>query len=178
MNVDSRDSSRGQSQRLSHVDGAGNARMVDVSAKDASVRRARASATVRLSAVADQRFREGNLPKGSPVEVIRVAAMQAAKQTALLLPLCHPLRLTDVQVQVIDAGERAWRVEVEVTACDRTGVEMEALTAASVGALALYDMVKAVDRAASIEQVVLEEKSGGKSGHFRRAPALGDGDDH
>jgi cyclic pyranopterin phosphate synthase len=153
---------------LSHLDAAGRARMVDVSDKGVTLRRARAAATLRLSVEADRLLRAGNLPKGSPVEIARIAAIQAAKQTGQLLPLCHPLRVTGIDVEVRERPGERWQVAVEVRASDRTGVEMEAMTAAAVGALALYDMVKAVDREAVIEEVVLLEKDGGKSGHFVR----------
>jgi cyclic pyranopterin phosphate synthase len=156
---------------LTHVDASGHARMVDVSSKEPTQRRARARATVRLSSAADAALVAGTLPKGDAFGVVRFAAIQAAKQTAQLLPLCHPLRLSHVDATLAREGDGRWRVEAEVAATDRTGVEMEALTAASVGALCLYDMVKAVDRAAAIEQVVLLEKSGGKSGSFVRAHA-------
>jgi cyclic pyranopterin phosphate synthase len=156
---------------LTHVDAAGRARMVDVSEKAISERRARAEAIVALSPRADAALRSGNLPKGGAFEVVRLAAIQAAKQTANLIPLCHPLRLTKVDARLSRAGARRWRVEAEVAALDRTGVEMEALTAASVGALALYDMVKAVDRGARIESVALLEKSGGRSGRYVRGAA-------
>jgi cyclic pyranopterin phosphate synthase len=147
--------------------------MVDVSSKEKTLRRARAEAVLHLSSDAADRLRAGNLPKGSPIEVVRLTALQAVKQTSQLLPLCHPLRLTGIEVRVEQAGDRCWRIEVEVSATDRTGVEMEALTGASVGALALYDMVKAVDRSAVIERVRLLEKSGGKSGHFQRESSDG-----
>ena len=142
--------------------------MVDVGHKAPSRRRARARCAVRLSPEADELLRQGNLPKGSPLEVTRLAALQAAKQTSQLIPLCHPLRLTSIQVEVLDRGHGVWWIEVTVEAEDRTGVEMEAMTGAAVGGLALYDMVKAVDRSAALEQVVLLEKSGGKSGDYRR----------
>jgi cyclic pyranopterin phosphate synthase len=153
---------------LTHVDPSGRARMVDVSEKAVTERRARAQAVVRMSAQADLLLRDGRLPKGNAFEVVRFAAIQAAKQTAQLLPLCHPLRLTKVDAELSALGGGAWRIATEVAALDRTGVEMEALTAATVGALALYDMVKAVDRTAEIGPVVLLEKSGGKSGRFVR----------
>jgi cyclic pyranopterin phosphate synthase len=156
------------SARLSHVDPQGRARMVDVSGKEVSERRARAQATVRMSAQADELLRERRLPKGDAFEMVRFAAIQAAKQTAQLLPLCHPLRLTRVDAELAPVGGGTWRIATEVAALDRTGVEMEALTAATVGALALYDMVKAVDRSAEIGPVHLLEKSGGKSGPFVR----------
>lgn len=145
--------------------------MVDVSAKEVTLRRAEARAEVRLSAAADRALRDGTLKKGGARDVVRLAAIGAAKQTAQLIPLCHPLRLTRVDAELARVRPGRWSVTAEVTALDRTGVEMEAMTAAAVGALALYDMVKAVDRAAAIESVVLLAKSGGKSGDFRRAPA-------
>jgi len=154
--------------RLTHVDPSGRARMVDVSDKEITERRARAQAVVRISAEADRLLREGRLPKGNAFEMVRFAAIQAAKQTAQLLPLCHPLRLTKVDAELTALGGGAWRVASEVVALDRTGVEMEALAAATVGALALYDMVKAVDRAAEIGPVHLLEKSGGRSGRYVR----------
>ena len=154
--------------RLTHVDPSGRARMVDVSDKEITERRARAQAVVRVSAEADRLLREGRLPKGNAFEMVRFAAIQAAKQTAQLLPLCHPLRLTKVDAELTALGDGAWRVASEVVALDRTGVEMEALAAATVGALALYDMVKAVDRAAEIGPVHLLEKSGGRSGRYVR----------
>ena len=145
--------------------------MVDVSAKEITERRARAQADVVLSSGADAALRAGSLPKGAPHEVVRLAAIQAAKQTATLIPLCHPLRLTRIDAVLERVQPRRWRVTSEVAALDRTGVEMEALAAAAVGALTLYDMVKAVDRSARIEGVMLLEKSGGKSGRFVRAPS-------
>ncbi len=156
-------------QALTHVDAAGRARMVDVSDKAITERRARARAVVLISAAADAALRRGKLPKGAALEVVRLAAIQAAKRTASLIPLCHPLRLTKVDAQLSRAARGRWLVETEVVALDRTGVEMEALTAACIGALALYDMVKAVDRSAAIESVVLLEKSGGRSGRFVRS---------
>ena len=154
---------------LSHVNAEGEARMVNVAGKEVTERRATAQAVVRMSETADRLFREGNLPKGSPREVVRLAGIQAAKQTHLLLPLCHPVHLTAVEVDLEDAGGGAWRILATVSAEDRTGVEMEALTAASIAALALYDMVKAVDRGATLGEVFLLEKSGGKSGHYQRS---------
>jgi cyclic pyranopterin phosphate synthase len=142
--------------------------MVDVSEKEITERRARAHAIVTLSSAADSALRSGKLPKGNALEVVRFAAIQAAKQTANLIPLCHPLRLTKIDAQLERLSRGRWRVATEVVALDRTGVEMEALTAAGVGALALYDMVKAVDRTATIESILLLEKSGGRSGHYVR----------
>jgi cyclic pyranopterin phosphate synthase len=154
--------------KLSHVDARGRARMVDVSAKEVTERRARAQAVVRMSELADRQLRDGTLKKGDAFEMVRFAAIQAAKQTAQLLPLCHPLKLTQVDAELTALSGGEWSVVTEIAALDRTGVEMEALTAATVGALALYDMVKAVDRSAEIASVRLLEKSGGKSGRFVR----------
>lgn len=142
--------------------------MVDVAAKEPTLREARACALVRVAPATDRALVAGKLPKGSALEIVRFAAIQAAKQTAALIPLCHPLRLTRIDADLERRGRGRYAITTTVRAFDRTGVEMEALTAASVGALALYDMVKAIDRAASIESIVLLEKSGGKSGHFVR----------
>ncbi len=149
--------------------------MVEVASKEVTLREAVAEAVVRVSTDADRALRRGTLPKGGAREVVRIAAIQAAKLTAQLLPLCHPLRLTRIDADLTPAGRGRWRIVTRVTALDRTGVEMEALTAASVGALALYDMVKAVDRAATIERVALISKSGGKSGDYVRARTAGAG---
>src|SRR5580692_5417652 len=149
---------------LTHLDSAGQARMVDVSGKNVSARSARATGRVLLSAAAVAALREGRVPKGDALAVARIAGIQGAKRTPDLIPLCHPIGLHAVSVEltVTDDG-----VSIEATArtADRTGVEMEALTAVSVAALALIDMVKAVDRTATITDVRMEEKSGGKSGH-------------
>jgi cyclic pyranopterin phosphate synthase len=160
---------------LTHVDAAGRARMVDVSDKSITERRARAEAVVRMSAAADSALSAGRLPKGAALDVVRLAAIGGAKQTSSLIPLCHPLRLTSVDAQLERAGARRWRVVTEVAAFDRTGVEMEALTAASIGALALYDMVKAVDRGAEVERIALLAKSGGRSGTWTRGSRDGAG---
>jgi cyclic pyranopterin monophosphate synthase len=155
-------------QPLTHLDAAGHARMVDVSAKEVSVRSATASGTVLLSAAAVAALRAGTVPKGDALAVARIAGIQGAKRTPELIPLCHPIGLhaVEVDLQVRDHG-----VEIRCTArtADRTGVEMEALTGVSVAALALIDMIKAVDKAAVVTDVRLEEKTGGKSGSWRRA---------
>ena len=160
------------SQSLSHIDAAGRAVMVDISAKPVTDRRARARATVRLSADADAKLRAGALPKGSPLEVVRLTALNAVKNTSQWLPLCHPLCLTGVNVEIDSTQPCQWQIHVQVRAQDRTGVEMEAMSGAAAGALALYDMVKAVDRSATILEMVLLEKSGGKSGHFVREESV------
>lgn len=152
---------------LSHLDAAGRARMVDVSAKDVSVRTAVATGTVLLSAEAVAALRAGNVPKGDALAVARIAGIMGAKRTPDLVPLCHPIGLHSVTVdlQVADHGVA---IRAVARTADRTGVEMEALTAVSVAALALVDMVKAVDKAATITGVRVEEKTGGKSGTWRR----------
>ena len=141
--------------------------MVDVTGKSESVRTARAEAYVEMSSATVKLLREKAIPKGDPLEVARIAGIQAGKKTAELIPLCHPLPLThlDVSIEVTDTGAR---IEATARTKAETGVEMEALTAASVAALTLYDMCKAVEKAISIGPVRLLEKSGGKSGHWVR----------
>jgi len=154
---------------LTHLDEEGRPTMVDVSSKHETVRWARARGEVHLHPEVLAVVAEGGGPKGDALVTARLAGIQAAKRTADLIPLCHPLRLTDVKVSLTpDADAGVVRIEALVGAVDRTGVEMEALTAVSVAALTLYDMVKAVDRFASIEHLRLVEKSGGKSGVVRR----------
>jgi len=150
---------------LSHFDSSGQASMVDVSAKQASRRTATASAFVELSAAVLAALPAN--PKGNPLEVARFAGIQAAKRTADLIPMCHPLSLThvDMQADVVDGGVR---IVATVATVGPTGVEMEALTAASVAALTVYDMTKALDKSIVIRSIQLEEKSGGKSGYFSR----------
>ena len=154
-------------QPLTHLDAAGHARMVDVSGKDVTARSATASGTVLLSPEAVAALRQGAVPKGDALAVARIAAIQGAKRTPDLIPLCHPIGLHAVtaDLEVRDHG-----VQITCTArtADRTGVEMEALTAVTVGALALIDMVKAIDPAAVITDVRVEEKTGGKTGSWHR----------
>ena len=152
---------------LTHLDEAGQARMVDVSAKDVTARTARASGRVLLSAGAIAALRSGQVPKGDALAVARIAGIQGAKKTPDLIPLCHPIGLHGVTV---DLTVRDDGVDITATArtADRTGVEMEALTSVSVAALALIDMVKAIDPAAVITDVRVDEKAGGKSGAWRR----------
>lgn len=154
--------------KLTHLDARGRARVVDVGDKAVTRRRAEARAVVRTTAEVAQAIAEGSVPKGDVAAVARIAAIQGAKRTSELVPLCHPLGLTHVAVDV-DVSPKG-RIELRVV-CEcvgQTGVEMEALTGASVGALAVYDMIKALDRAASIRKVELLSKSGGKSGDWRR----------
>ncbi len=154
---------------LTHLDAAGRARMVDVGDKDATDRRAVARAVIKLSAQTARAVKEGDAPKGDVLGVARIAGIQAAKRTSELIPLCHPLALSFVGV---DAEIDAERGEITLTAEARTtgptGVEMEALTAASVAALTVYDMIKAIERGAEIRSVELVQKSGGRSGDWRR----------
>ncbi|MBN1611125.1 MAG: cyclic pyranopterin monophosphate synthase MoaC [Polyangiaceae bacterium] len=155
------------------VDANGRARMVDVGAKPTTARRATACARVTMSAVAAARIGEHAIEKGDVLAVARIAGIMAAKRTADLIPLCHPVRLDAVVVDFA-LGEDCIDVRAQASARDRTGVEMEALTAVSVAALTIYDMCKSADRSIAIEHVRLEEKDGGKSGPFRRAAADGD----
>ena len=153
---------------LSHFDPQGASRMVDVSGKEVTSRKARASGRVRMRAETLQLIRDRAVAKGDVLEVARIAGILAAKQTAQLIPLCHPLPLDAVSVafQFPDPATVAIVAEAQATA--RTGVEMEALVAASVAALTIYDMCKSVDREMVVEQIRLEEKSGGRSGRFVR----------
>jgi cyclic pyranopterin phosphate synthase len=153
---------------LTHLDAAGRARMVDVSAKTATDRYARARAVVRMSREAAARVAAGDNPKGDVASVARIAAIQAAKRTDELIPLCHSLPLTHVDPSIaIDASDGTVTIVVETRTTDRTGVEMEALVAASVGALTVYDMVKGIEPGVVIERVELLDKTGGKADFHR-----------
>jgi cyclic pyranopterin phosphate synthase len=152
---------------FSHVDEAGNVRMVDVGQKAPTARRAVAEATVRMERSTRARLFSDDLPKGDAIATVRIAAIQGAKQTAALVPLCHPLPIESVAV-AIDPTEEGAAITVTATVTAKTGVEMEAMTGAAVGAVALYDMIKGVDRGAHIGSVRLLEKSGGRSGEWRR----------
>jgi cyclic pyranopterin phosphate synthase len=154
-------------QALPHLDGSGHARMVDVSGKDVTARWARASGRVLLSAEAIAALREGRVPKGDALAVARIAGIQGAKRTPDLVPLCHPIALHSVTVD-LEVQDDAVLISAETRTADRTGVEMEALTSVAVAALTLIDMVKAVDPAAVISDVRVEEKQGGKTGLWRR----------
>ncbi len=153
--------------RLTHVDESGAARMVDVSSKDVTVRTARASGRVLVSAEVVALLRGAGVPKGDALAVARIAGIMGAKRTPDLVPLCHPIALSGVEVDLAVADD-AVEIVATVRTADRTGVEMEALTAVSVAGLAVIDMVKAVDPAATITQVRVEEKTGGKTGTWRR----------
>jgi cyclic pyranopterin phosphate synthase len=152
---------------LTHIDESGHARMVDVSGKDVTARQARATGRVLLSAAAIAALRGGEVPKGDALAVARIAGIQGAKRTPDLVPLCHPIAVHSVTVDLTVADD-AVLIEAIVRTADRTGVEMEALTAVTVAALALIDMVKAIDPAAVISDVRVEEKTGGKTGTWRR----------
>ena len=156
---------------LSHFDESGASRMVDVGAKAETGRTARASAVVRMKPATLALIRDKGVAKGDVLEVARLAGIMAAKKTADLIPLCHPLPLTSVKLDFVFPSEDSLRIEATVTVFARTGVEMEALTAVSVAALTVYDMCKAADRGMTIEAVRLEEKDGGNSGHFVRDPS-------
>jgi cyclic pyranopterin phosphate synthase len=153
---------------LTHFDETGASRMVDTSAKAETLREARASGLVRMAPATAALIHNRGLSKGDVLEVARLAGIQAAKRTGELIPLCHPLPLTSAAVNFFWAGDDLLRIEATVRVFGRTGVEMEALTAVSVAALTVYDMCKAVDRVMTVERIRLEEKSGGRSGHFRR----------
>ena len=152
---------------LTHLDDQGSARMVDVGAKAVTERWARARAVVRMAPETAARVRAGDLPKGDIVAVTRIAAIQAAKKTSELIPLCHPLPLTHLDVD-LEIGDDEVTIVAQARTKAETGVEMEALTAAMVGALTVYDMVKGVERGVTIERVELLDKTGGKSGDWHR----------
>ena len=152
---------------LTHLDSQGRAHMVDVTDKAATFREATAEARVRMLPATLQMIVAGEHPKGDVFAVARVAGIQAAKKTSDLIPLCHPLMLTGVKVELCAEGDDCVQITARCKLSGQTGVEMEALTAASVAALTLYDMCKAVDRGMVIEQVRLLEKLGGKSGHYK-----------
>jgi cyclic pyranopterin monophosphate synthase len=153
-------------QKLSHYDDSGRARMVDVSGKSATKREADASAFVLIKPEVLQALSQN--PKGNPLEVARIAGIMAAKRTSDLIPMCHPLPLSLVDV-TMTLCENGVAISTKVITTAETGVEMEALVAASISALTIYDMLKGVDKGIEIREIVLERKSGGKSGEYRRA---------
>ncbi|HYI58377.1 MAG TPA: cyclic pyranopterin monophosphate synthase MoaC [Microlunatus sp.] len=157
---------------LTHLSASGEARMVDVSAKEVTVRSATAAGRVLLSPDCVAALRDGEVPKGDALAVARIAGIQGAKQTPSLIPLCHPLSLSavDVTVEVTDDGVE---ISATVKTTDRTGVEMEALTAVSTAALAMIDMIKAIDKRAVISDIRVTAKSGGRSGDWRRDDGTG-----
>jgi cyclic pyranopterin monophosphate synthase len=152
---------------LSHFDPSGASRMVDTTAKPDTAREARASAVVRMQPATLALIRDRKVAKGDVFEVARLAGIMAAKRTGDLIPLCHPLPITAATLDFTPVGDDAVRIEATVKVVGKTGVEMEALTAASVAALTVYDMCKSADRAMTIEKVQLEAKSGGKSDYRR-----------
>jgi cyclic pyranopterin monophosphate synthase len=153
---------------LTHFDEQGASRMVDVSGKEMTLRSARATALVRMREETLSLIRDRGMAKGDVLEVARLAGIMAAKRTGDLIPLCHPIGLDSVELALRPDGPTTLRIEAVVKVTGRTGVEMEAMTAVSVAALTVYDMCKAVDRAMEIDAIRLEEKAGGRSGHFRR----------
>ena len=152
-------------KKLTHYDAAGHARMVDVSAKPETRREARAQAFVRIRPAVRKALPRN--PKGNPLEVARIAGIAAAKKTSELIPMCHPLMLTHAEVET-RVERRGVRILASAATTAQTGVEMEALTAAAVAALTVYDMTKALDKAIEIQDLYLLEKTGGKSGEFKR----------
>src|SRR6266851_1824840 len=159
------DAGAAQMKKLSHYDAAGSPRMVDVSAKAETRRTARAQAFVRIAPEVLARLPEN--PKGNPLEIARIAGIAAAKKTSDLIPLCHPLMLSHADVD-ITVEKNGVRIVATAATTAQTGVEMEALTAATVAALTVYDMTKALDKSIEITDVFLLEKTGGKSGDYRR----------
>ena len=155
--------------KLTHVDAKGRIRMVDVGDKAVTDREAVARGSIAMSAAARKMIRAGAVKKGDPLQAARLAGIMAAKKTSELIPLCHPLALTHVAVD-LTATRTGYTIESRVRTSGQTGVEMEALTAVAVAALTLYDMVKAVDKAMTISGVELVEKKGGRSGHYVRKP--------
>ena len=155
--------------RLTHTDETGRARMVDVSSKKESSRAAVATGAIRMAPATLEAIRNNSLDKGDVLAVARVAGIMAAKKTSETIPLCHPIVLTDIQVEfTFDDSLPGIRVETLARTVERTGVEMEALNAASVALLTIYDMAKAIDRGMKIISIALEEKSGGASGNWKR----------
>ena len=157
-----------ESPRLSHVDARGRVRMVDVSEKATTAREAVAQGRITVSRNARRLIKGNAVSKGDPLQAARLAGIMAAKQTSSLIPLCHPLPLTHVSVDLTPTAT-GFRIEARVRTSSQTGVEMEALTAVSVAALTIYDMVKAVDKEMVIGDICLVEKKGGRSGHYRRS---------
>ncbi len=159
--------SRGAKNTLTHVDARGRIKMVDVGDKPVTSREAVARGSIAMSAAARKLIRSGAVKKGDPLQAARLAGIMAAKKTSELIPLCHPLALTHVSVD-LTATRTGYTIESRVRTSGQTGVEMEALTAVAVAALTLYDMVKAVDKTMEIGDIHLAEKKGGRSGHYVR----------
>ncbi len=153
---------------LTHFNDKGEAHMVNVGGKPETARYAKASGTVVMKSQTATKIKENGIEKGNVLEMARVAGIIATKRTADLIPLCHPLRITSVEVDLAFSSETELQIEATVAAIDRTGVEMEALNAVTTSGLVVYDMCKSIDREMTITNVRVEEKSGGKSGHFKR----------
>ncbi len=159
--------------KLTHIDSKGNAKMVDVGEKQSTQRIATASGRVRMAANTLQLIAAGGHKKGDVIAIARIAGIQAAKNCSQLIPLCHPLMLTSVEVSLqLDADQNLVIISATCKVNGQTGVEMEALTAVSVAALTIYDMCKAVDKDMVIEGICLDEKQGGNSGHYQRAGSV------
>jgi cyclic pyranopterin phosphate synthase len=158
---------RRETRRLSHVDEAGRVRMVDVGGKPVTAREAVARGHISLSRAAAEQIRAGRVAKGDPLQAARLAGIMAAKRTADLIPLCHPLPISHAEVTLLPVDD-GYDIEARVRTAARTGVEMEALSAVSVAALTIYDMLKAVDKRMVIGDIRLMEKRGGRSGEWRR----------
>jgi cyclic pyranopterin phosphate synthase len=155
---------------LTHFDARGNAQMVDVGHKDVTSRKAIASGRVEMKPETATAIRESRIGKGDVLQVARLAGIMASKQTSSLIPLCHMVALSSVEID-FELHASSLDIRAVVTASDRTGVEMEALVAVTTAALTVYDMCKSIDRGIAVQQIRLEEKSGGKSGHFVREKA-------
>jgi cyclic pyranopterin phosphate synthase len=166
MTERARRSPRTRAPRLSHVDAKGRVRMVDVTDKAVTAREAVARGRITMSREALAQIRSGAVKKGDPLQTARLAGIMAAKQTSALIPLCHPLNLSHVEVTLMPV-RHGYDIEARVRTTDRTGVEMEALTAVAVAALTIYDMVKAVDKRMVIGDIKVTEKRGGRSAEFR-----------
>jgi cyclic pyranopterin phosphate synthase len=160
----------GNTPEFTHLDESGNAHMVDVTAKNATARRAVARCTVTMKPETAAAISSKDIPKGDVIAAARIAGIMAAKRTSDMIPLCHPLQIGAVRID-FEVGETFVTIEAQVDTVDRTGVEMEALHACSVAALTIYDMCKSADKAMSIEGLALWEKTGGKSGPYKRADA-------
>lgn len=152
--------------KLTHIDKKGAIKMVDVAGKDITYRKARAFARVIMNPVTFKAITSGKIKKGNVIEAARLAGIMAAKETHKLIPLCHPINITHIQIDINPAKPKTLEINASVEAYDRTGVEMEALTAAAVSGLTIYDMCKAIDRGMRITEIKLLEKSGGRSGHY------------
>jgi cyclic pyranopterin phosphate synthase len=157
----------GRTKKLTHISPSGKSRMVDVSRKASTKREAVAAGTIRIAPEAMELVREGHIAKGNVVETARLAGVLAAKKTSELVPLCHPLPIDHIEIDVDDSGA-GFEIRARVVSTGKTGVEMEALTAVAVTALTLYDMVKAADRSMVVSDIRLLKKSGGKSGTYTR----------